>query len=126
MKQFGYWRDALCIGCCGLYALNRWVVAPRAHSRFLSGYFDDVLLIPCALPLILQLQRWLRLRTHDDFPRVSEILFHLVVWSILFEAIGPHIMRTVGDPLDVVAYTAGAVVAGGWWWRQQHSPVVTP
>lgn len=115
MKRFGYWRDPLCLAGCALYALNRWVVAPRAHSAFLSGQFDDLLLIPCALPVLLQLQRWLHLRDHDEPPRLSEIIFHLVVWSVLFEGIGPHIMRTVGDPLDVVAYTAGAVFAAGWW-----------
>ena len=119
MKRFGYWRDPLCVGGCALYALNRWVVAPRMHSRFFSGYFDDLLLIPCALPVLLQLQRWFRLRDHDEFPRLSEIFFHLAVWSVLFEAIGPHIMRTVGDPLDVAAYTVGAVLAA-WWWRRKR------
>lgn len=119
VKRFGYWRDALCLGGCGLYALNRWVVAPRVDSAFLHGYFNDTLLIPCALPLFLQLQRRLGLRQHDEPPRLGEIAFHLVVWSVLFEWIGPHLMQTVGDPLDVLAYTVGAVLAGGWWHRDK-------
>jgi len=101
-----------------LYALNRWVVAPRAHSAFLSDHFNDLLLIPCALPLFLQVQRVLGLRRHDEPPRVGEILVHLVVWSLLFEVAGPHLMRTVGDPLDVAAYAAGALFAGCWWHRE--------
>jgi hypothetical protein len=117
VKRFGYWRDALCVGGCALYALNRWLVAPRAHSPFLSGYFDDLLLIPCALPLFLQAQRLLGLRHHDEPPRLSEIASHLVVWSLLFELAGPHLMRTVGDPWDVLAYATGAVAAGCWWQR---------
>jgi len=119
VKRFGYWRDALCLGGCVLYALNRWVVAPRAHSAFLSGYFNDLFLIPCALPLFLQVQRRLGLRQHDEPPRVGEIAFHLVVWSVLFEVAGPHLMKTVGDPWDVLAYTAGAVFAGCWWQRDK-------
>jgi hypothetical protein len=83
----------------------------------LSGYFNDLLLIPCALPLFLQLQRWSGLRQHDEPPRTSEIAFHLAVWSILFEVIGPYLMRTVGDPWDIAAYAAGAIVSGLWWQR---------
>ena len=118
MKRFGYWRDPLCLSGCALYALNRWVVAPRAHSVFFSGYFNDCLLIPCALPLFLQVQRLLGLRLHDEPPRTREIAFHLIVWSLLFEVVGPHLMKTVGDPLDVVAYTVGALLAGCWWRRE--------
>lgn len=89
------------------------------HSVFLRGYFNDVLLIPCALPLVLWLHRRLGLRAHDAAPQWGEIFFHLVVWSVLFEAIGPHIMRGVtGDPWDVVAYCAGGIVSG-WWWRRE-------
>jgi len=117
VKPFGYWRDPLCIGGCALYALNRWGLKPHTHSAFLAGHFNDLLLIPCALPLFLQLQRWLGLRPHDEPPRVSEIIFHLVIWSVLFEVVAPHLMRTAGDPWDVLAYVAGAVVAGVWWQR---------
>ena len=107
------------MGGCALYALNRWVLAPRAHSEFLTGYFNDFFLIPCALPLFLQLQRSWGLRNHDEPPRFCEIAFHVAVWSVLFEAVGPRIMNTVGDPLDVLAYAAGAVFAGCWWHRER-------
>lgn len=75
--------------------------------------------MPCALPFVLWFQRKLHLRQSDDAPDGMEILFHLVIWSILFEWIGPHIMHVTGDVWDVVAYTAGAVIAWGWWNRQQ-------
>jgi hypothetical protein len=115
MKRFRYAFDPLCIACCCLYVINRWLVKPHTTSTFLHGYFNDTLLIPCALPVILLLQRWMGLRKTDNAPDVSEILFHLVIWSILFEWIGPHIMRVTGDPLDVLAYTVGALVAWIWW-----------
>lgn len=97
--------------------MNRWAVKPHVHNTFLRNQFNDVLLIPCALPPLLLAQRRLKLREHDLAPTPTEIIFHLVVWSILFEWLGPHLMPwTVGDPWDVVAYCSGGLVAGLWWW----------
>jgi len=60
------------------------------------------------------------LRADDSYPRLAEIALHLAFWSVLFEYIGPKIMpHAVGDPLDVVAYMVGAVVAGVWWHRHR-------
>ena len=115
MKRFGYWRDPLFVVGCALYGLNRWVLKPHVHSDFLHGQFNDILLIPCALPLVLWLQRQLGLRHHDLPPTLREIAFHLAVWSALFEVVGPHFLRVTGDPLDVLAYAIGGAVAGIWW-----------
>ena len=99
--------------------MNRWLVKPHTHNLFLRNHFNDSLLIPCALPPLLLVQRWLKLRSHDGLPGAGEIAFHLVIWSILFEVIGPHIMSwTTGDPWDVVAYVAGGLLAWLWWNRQ--------
>lgn len=122
LSRFGYFRDGLFLVACSLYAINRWGLKPRIHSPFLHDHFNDLLLIPCALPPFLMLLRWLNLRTHDKPPETREILLYLGVWSILFEVVGPHIMRNVtGDPLDVVAYTAGGILAGLWWHRYRLS-----
>jgi hypothetical protein len=103
-----------------LYAFNRWVMIPRVHSPFLRYHFNDMLLMPCALPPLLWFQRLLKLRDHDDMPTVGEIGLYLFVWSILFEVIGPHIMkRATGDPWDVVAYVVGGIGAGLWWHRHK-------
>lgn len=115
MKRFAYWRDPLFLTACAFYALNRWLVKPHVHSPFLRGQFNDCLLIPCALPLVLWMQRQLGLRWHDEFPAFDEISLHLVVWSVLCAVIGPHLMRVTGDVWDVVAYTGGALVAWLWW-----------
>jgi hypothetical protein len=116
MKRFAYARDPLCVAACLLYALNRWWFRAHVGGEFLRGHFNDLLLIPAALPLVLWLQRRLGLRPDDAQPRWREIALHLVVWSVTAEAIAPHFMRwTTGDWRDVVAYTAGAVVAGAWW-----------
>jgi hypothetical protein len=116
MRRFRYAADPLFLCCCAAYAVNRWLLKPNFDSAFLHGYFNDLLLIPCALPLVLWMQRRLGLRKHDNVPEITEVLFHLVVWCVLFEVIGPHLIRhTTGDPLDMVAYAMGALVALAWW-----------
>lgn len=120
MKPFRYVLDPLCVGGCALYVLNRWGIKPHTHLPLFRFWFNDALLIPCALPPVLLAQRRLRLRTHDGVPTISEILGHLILWSVLFEVIGSHWMqRATSDPLDVVAYLSGALMAGAWWHRHR-------
>jgi len=74
--------------------------------------------MPCALPPILWLHRKLRLRSHDEPPTPSEIVLHVLFWSLLFEWIGPGFMPgTTGDPFDVLVYIVGAAAAALWWHR---------
>ena len=71
------------------------------------------------LPPLLLMQRGLKLRMHDQVPSAGEIALYLAVWSILFEVIGPHLMRrATGDPWDVIAYVVGGILAGLWWNRR--------
>src|ERR1051325_10326303 len=116
VKKFRYALDPLCLVCCALYGLNRWGIKPHTEIAFFRFWFNDLLLIPCALPPLLQVHRWLRWRRDDRPPMVSEIAGHLLLWSLLFEAIGPHVMSGVtGDWRDVVAYALGAFVALCCW-----------
>jgi hypothetical protein len=121
VSPFRYWRDPLFLSCCGLYGLNRCCLKPYLHSVFLRSYFNDLLLIPCALPLLLWLHRRLRLRHHDAPPTFAEIAGHLAVWSVLFEAIGPRwLPGTTADLRDVLVYTVGGLAAFLIWrpaWR---------
>lgn len=120
MKSFAYLRDRLFLFGCAVYAINRWLVKPHFSDGFFHSYFNDLWLIPCALPIVLWLHRELGLRMDDDFPRVAEIVSHLIFWSVLFEWIGPKwVSHTTSDPLDVLAYGAGAMAAGLWWRREQ-------
>jgi len=120
LSSFRYLRDPLFLVSCSLYALNRWVLKPHLHSPFLHDHFNDLLLMPCALPPLLLLQHWLGLRPKHQPPTLGEIGLYLFVWSILFEFIGPHLMRrAVGDPWDIVAYAVGAVFAALWWHRDR-------
>jgi hypothetical protein len=118
-QAFLYWRDPLCLAGCACYALNRWALKPVLDWRFLHSHFNDLLLIPCALPIGLWLQRHLNLRRHNGWPSSGEILFHLILWALVCEWLGPYLMHQVtGDPLDVIAYAAGALAAWLWWTRQ--------
>jgi len=120
MQRFRYWTNAPFLTGCSAYAINRCLIKPHTHLSFFHSHFNDLWLIPCALPPILWLHRQLGLRTHDKVPQLSEILFHLVFWSVLLEWIGPKFVpHTTGDPLDAAAYAAGAVVAGPWWHRNR-------
>jgi len=101
---------------CVLYVANRWCLPTALKGPFLRNHFNDCLLIPAALPLILWLQRRLRLRHSDAPPDWREVLLHLAVWSIAAEVVGPRLFsRATGDIWDVVAYTAGAIVATVIW-----------
>src|SRR5689334_818224 len=89
MTRFGYLRDVLFLGASVSYALNRWWLKPRVASPFLHGHFNDLLLIPAALPVVLWLQRISGLREHDGTPTWPEMLLHLFVWSLVCEWVGP-------------------------------------
>lgn len=116
LKKYGYARDPVCLIACALYAANRWCMPIALKGPFLRNHFADLLLIPAALPLILWVQRRLRLRTTDTPPDWREVLMHLAVWPIAAEVVGPHLFsHATGDILDVVAYIAGAVVATVLW-----------
>lgn len=119
MPRFHYFRDALFLTACFAYGINRCLIKPHAPPGFMMFHFNDLWLIPCALPPVLWLHRRLGLRAHDGPPQPGEIAGHLVFWSLLFEWIIPPMTHATGDPADVLAYTAGALLAGLWWSRQR-------
>ncbi len=115
--------DPVCLSACLLYAAIRWLVLPHMGGALLHGQLNDLLLIPAALPLVLWLQRLLGIRDHDRPPLWSEIGVHLVVWSLLFEVVGPRLMPVTGDVLDVLAYATGGLASGLWWNRLAVEPM---
>ena len=116
MNTFRYGRDPLCLIAVGLYALNRWGLKPTFDVPFLHDHFNDLLLIPAALPLVLWLQRKLGWRLHDRSPDTKEIALHLVIWALIAEVAGPHLFEhATADWRDLVAYGVGAIGAGLWW-----------
>jgi hypothetical protein len=113
--------DPLFVAACALYACNRWLIKPHVDISLFHNWFNDALLIPCALPVALLAHRLLGLRHHNLPPTAGEVFGHLLGWATLFEIIGPAILgRTTGDPIDVLAYAVGAMLAWRWWGRVEH------
>jgi hypothetical protein len=123
LSKFLYLRDRFFLAACALYAVNRLLIKPLAPGSFFGCWGSDLLLIPCAAPVCLWLERRCGVRRHDEPPRAGEILFLVVLWSGLFELIAPHVIpRATGDGLDVLAYAAGGLVAWLWWNRATIRP----
>jgi hypothetical protein len=115
---FRYVLDPLFMLCSALYVTNGWLLKPNLPTSelFFRNYFDDILLIPCFLPIVLLAHKCLSLRSDDAFPTAREAVIHLIIWSICFELIGPlFYSKAVGDPLDVAAYWLGGI-ASLWIW----------
>ncbi|MBI3886758.1 MAG: hypothetical protein HY302_13660 [Opitutae bacterium] len=116
MKPFRYALDPAGLLGCALYAANRWLARPHGAAGFMHDQFDDLWLIPAALPLLLWVQRRLALRGHDHPPTWPEIGLHLAVWSVAAEGLAPLLFkRATGDIKDVAAYAVGAGAACLWW-----------
>ena len=123
MKPFAYLRDKLFLASCAAYTLNRCLLVPLSDSTFLHSYFDDLLLIPCALPVMMWVYRVTGLKTDDLHPGSRDILFHLVIWSVVCEWIGPRFVSSAtADTWDVAAYAGGGVAA----WIVWLQPMVKP
>jgi hypothetical protein len=121
MSRFGYLRDPLFLAGATGYALNRWLLKPLLPSTFLHSHFNDLLMIPAALPVVLWVQRLAGLRKHDLAPLWTEMGLHLAVWSMICEVIGPlGLHRGTADMWDVVMYAAGGVAACLWWNRPKR------
>lgn len=112
--------DPVFLIAVALYALNQFWWKPAFGSAWLVNWFDDGLLIPCALPVLLRIHRSVGWRGHDLPPGWAEIALHLGVWAVVCEGVGPWLVRNaVGDPLDVLAYVIGGLVAGLIWRRRR-------
>ena len=113
--RFRYALDPLCLLACAGYAASRFLLKPQSESWFIRGQLTDLLLIPCALPIVLWIHRQLGLRRHDHPPDPAEIILHLLVWSIAAEWFAPLFFAVTADPRDVLAYATGAALSGSWW-----------
>jgi len=113
-------RDPLFLVASAAYALNRWVLKPHTHSAFMQGYFNDLWLIPAALPPVLWIQTRLGWRLDQGPPSGREIGYHLTIWAVICEGIGPFWLgHGTADLWDVASYSVGAVGAYCWWNRAQ-------
>jgi hypothetical protein len=117
--SFRYLRDPLFLACVAIYFVNRWVLKRTWDAGFVHAHLNDLICIPFCVPIMLGVQRKLGLRPHDASPRTHEIVVPLMLWSLVFEVWFPTVVRFQGrfvaDPLDVLHYALGALVAAVWW-----------
>jgi hypothetical protein len=70
---------------------------------------------------MLYVLRRLHLRADDAPPQSYEILIPLILWSIVFELWLPYVPlfqgRAISDPVDILFYTLGGLLAGLFWKR---------
>ena len=103
MKKYGFAAGAI----MGLYALNRFVLLPRAHGllhRLLSGYFADFL---AGGMMIVLLFAALHL-AHRKPPSPWHCLALALVCGLFWEYITPlYLPRSVSDPWDILAVLLG-------------------
>lgn len=120
--KFGYLRDPLFLACSAAYCLNRLALKPHIASPFLRNWLNDLLLAPCAMPVLLWLFKQLDLRAGDSPPTRSELATVLVSWTILFEVVGPRFLGLgTGDWRDAVMYALGALGAALVWGTRYSS-----
>ncbi len=117
--KFRYLRDPLFVACFILYFVNRWLLRPAFSLTFLHSYLNDVICIPFWVPIMLYGMRRTGLRRNDDPPHPHEVIIPLLIWSAVFELWLPQTRlfqgRAVADPLDIMAYTLGALGATLFW-----------
>ena len=113
---FRYLRDPVFLGALSLFALNELLLKRLSHTPFFYHHFNDLLLIPCALPLLLLLHALLGLRGAAAAPTAAEVIGHLLVWSVLFEFAAPRLAQhATGDYRDIFCYWLGGGLAWLAW-----------
>jgi len=133
MTRFGYLHDRLFWFASAAYALNRLILKSHLgalrHSHldfvwsFFHSHFDDLLLIPAALPVVLWVQRLLGLRKHDGPPTWREVWPHLLIWSVMCKFVGPYWLHIgTPDPWDIAFFAAGGLAAFAWWNHAVRQP----
>jgi hypothetical protein len=109
----------LALGCYGMHV--SW--APHASMpSWVSAYWNDFWMMPCALPLVLWVYRFVGLRSSEGPATAGEILSHGVLWAFMAEGLAPELFpHSVRDPWDVLAYFLGGLLLFFHGLKGRHS-----
>ena len=118
--KFKYLLDPLFLFSLALYSINKspFLKFGFLSCNFFTYYFNDLLLVPVLVPIILFCSKAFKLRNVYSPPMFLEIIVPVAIWSIAFELIGPfYFGKGTSDPLDVFVYCLGGLI--GWLiWNQ--------
>jgi hypothetical protein len=120
LNDFKYLTDPLFLLSSVAYAINKTLLVftkgSNWASAFLASYFNDLLLVPVAIPIILFFSKTLAFRPRSLSPSLPEVAIPVLIWSIAFEVVGPYVFRRgVSDPFDVIAYCFGGFASWLFW-----------
>ncbi|XOV71453.1 MAG: hypothetical protein ACFHW5_22565 [Verrucomicrobiota bacterium] len=111
------WFDSFWLLSLACYAIHRiWQWASPAPG-WMSSYWNDIWMLPCAVPLVIRIYETLNLREPNMHPSLSEIVWHGLLWSFMAEGLAPvWFPSSTADPLDLAAYALG----GFMLWLRWH------
>ena len=121
MQNFFYYLyKPLFIFSTLLYLVNRFCLKVFFNqTSFITNYFNDLLLTPVLLPIILTVGIIFKQRYWVFKPSLAEILFWVIIFSIFFEVITPCFNpRSTGDYMDAICYLSGGLV----YWKFGGQP----
>jgi hypothetical protein len=117
--RFRYLRDPLFLVCVAIYFVNRLILKEIWQAGFVHEHLNDLICIPFWVPIMLWIERRLRLRRDDGPPEAIEVMLPLLLWSWLFEIVLPKTellgSYCTADHRDVFYYSAGALGAAVFW-----------
>lgn len=102
-----------------LYSINKSLLIFTSYLNkisLLTGYFNDLLLIPCVLPLLIFIINKLGFRSYKYSPQTSEVIITISIVVIICEFIGPFILiKGTYDLVDILAYSLGGLISLILW-----------
>jgi len=102
--SFAYIKDPIFHFSITIYLFNRFLLKPfmPVLSNFWHNYLNDLICIPFCLPIVLWITRKTGLRTHDDPPDIYELCFYFLIWSFMFERVGPVYGKYFNNPVGIL------------------------
>jgi hypothetical protein len=104
--------------CSFVYLLNTVLIRSNCglDCAFTRSYLNDLLLVPVTIPVLFEFFTLVNLREEEGMPKLFEFLPILIIWSLLFEVIGPNFLGMgFGDVVDIGSYFLGAFVSIAVW-----------
>ena len=106
-------KHTLFISAAILTTANEIIERSGYSIPYLNSYLDDLACFPVVLTIGLAFLRWMQ-RSRSYVLSKAQVVLAVIYFSVVFEGILPAVSENyTRDPLDVIAYSAGAFL----FWR---------
>jgi len=123
MRPYRPLRDPLFWSALAVHLAARLLRSDLHEGTFVTAHLADLLLVPVCVPPLIAALDLIGARPRGSPPDAAEVLVPLVCVAVAFEILLPRAPYfaefTYGDPRDITAYAAGALLAAIWW-RLRH------